>query len=178
MKINNVEYKEIPGYPDYYAGYDGNIYSSKSDKPLSPTVARNGYLKVNLYDEEYKKHSKQVHRLIALTWIPNLENKPEVHHRDEDKTNNTVTNLAWVTSKENVNAGTRTQRSADRRRNDPNQSKPIVLTSVTDGTKLYFPSVKEAMRNGYHVHNVFSGIAKTTKGYYVGYVGYVESEGK
>lgn len=163
MKINNIEYKVIPGYSDYYAGYDGTIYSSKSDKLKKLRVTRDGYLLVNLYDEEHKVHSELVHRLIALTWLPNPEDKPEVHHKDEDKTNNSVTNLAWVTSKENINAGSHNQRMIEK------LSKSVVLTSVADGTKLYFPSIREAIRAGYAVSNVLAGNQKTTKGYYAEY---------
>ena len=164
MLINNVEYREIPGYPDYYAGYDGTIYSSKSDKLMKPSIDRYGYLLVSLRSIEHKKKSERVHRLVALAWLPNPDGKPQVHHKDEDTTNNSVDNLAWNTSKENINAGTRTRRMAETNR------KPVVLTSVTDGTKLYFPSVTEAMSNGYRVDNVLSGNNKTTKGYYVEYV--------
>lgn len=46
------------------------------------------------------KHRK-VHRLVALTYIPNPENKPEVDHIDENKDNCFLTNLRWATSKEN-----------------------------------------------------------------------------
>lgn len=164
MIINNVEYREIPGYPDYYAGYDGTIYSGKSDKLRKPNIDKDGYLQVTLLSIEHKNNSEKVHRLVALAWLPNPDGKPQVHHKDEDTTNNSVDNLAWVTAKENINAGTRTRRMAETNR------KPVVLTNVTDGTKLYFSSVTEAMSNGYRVDHVLSGQTKTTKGYYVEYV--------
>lgn len=169
MLVNKTEYKDIPGYPGYYAGYDGTIYSTKSNRCLSLIPVKKGYLQVTLMTHSHKQHSKRVNRLVAMAWIPNPDNKPEVHHKDEDKTNNSVENLAWVTSKENNNAGTHNQRSSNTQRNDPKRSKPVVLTNIVDGSKLYFGSAMEARRTGYRVDSVLSGKNKTVKGYTVDY---------
>ena len=65
-----------------------------------------GYERVNLKKDGIEK-TMQVHRLVALAFLPNPQNKPEVNHIDENKENNNVDNLEWVTSKENANYGTR-----------------------------------------------------------------------
>ena len=158
MIINNVEYKEIPGYPEYYVNAKGDVYSSKSARLLKPGTSYKGY-KTYPVNITGVKHTLQAHRAVALAWIPNPEGKPEVHHKDEDKTNNSVENLAWVSRLVNVRAGTQIQR----------RSKPVVLTNVTDGTKLYFKSTMDARRAGYHVDKVLSGRSKETKGYTVEY---------
>ena len=81
--------KEIPNYPNYFADTDGNIYSNKSGnlKRLSPWLDGKGnYLQVGLWKDN-KRYRLLVHRLIALTFIPNPNNLPEVNHKDKDKTN-------------------------------------------------------------------------------------------
>ena len=162
MIYNNEEYKEIPGYHGYYASASGSVYSSKIGRLLRPQTNYNGYVVYKLSMAGIDK-TLRAHRAVALAWIPNPEGKPEVHHKDEDKTNNSVENLAWVTAKENNIAGTRIARFV------ASMSKPVVLTSVADGTKLYFKSTRDARRAGYYVDRIFSGYAKTTKGYTVEY---------
>ena len=158
MIYNNVEYKEIPGYQGYYASASGSVYSSKVGRLLKPRVNYEGYITC-VANLNGAKHTLQIHRAVALAWLPNLEGKPQVHHKDEDKTNNSVENLEWVTRLVNMRAGTQIQR----------RSRPVVLTNVTDGTKLYFKSTRDARRAGYHVDKVLSGVYKTTKGYTVEY---------
>ena len=51
--------------------------------------------------KKQRKKTFRLNRLIAETFIPNPENKPEVHHKDNDKTNNAADNLEWVTGEEN-----------------------------------------------------------------------------
>ena len=67
---------------------------------------RNGYLQVTFTVNSKRKYVG-VHRLVAETFIPNPDNKSQVNHIDENKTNNNVYNLEWCTPKENCNFGTR-----------------------------------------------------------------------
>lgn len=67
---------------------------------------RSGYLLVNAKGGK----EESIHRLVALTFIPNPNNYPEVNHIDEDKTNNCVENLEWCTHKYNSTYGSRTQK--------------------------------------------------------------------
>lgn len=64
-----------------------------------------GYIQVNLCYNG-KLYKKYVHRLVAQAFIPNPDNLPEVNHKDEDKTNNSVENLEWCDRKYNMNFGT------------------------------------------------------------------------
>lgn len=63
---------------------------------------RNGYLAIFL-SKNGKYKSYYIHRLVAVAFIPNLDNLPEIDHIDTDKTNNGVENLRWVTHVENMN---------------------------------------------------------------------------
>lgn len=71
---------------------DGRIY-----KLLNPPVSPCGYKFVRIGAKSYP-----LHRIVAETFIPNPENKPQVNHIDCNKTNNAVSNLEWVTASENV----------------------------------------------------------------------------
>ena len=75
---------------------------------LSSQVKKNhnllpvGYKHVTLYGKYGLRQSKSIHRMVAEAFLPNPENKPCVNHKDGDKMNNHVSNLEWVTHKENT----------------------------------------------------------------------------
>lgn len=73
----------------------------KSGKIASPTDHA-GYKRLSTRDVTGNRVSIAVHRLVAMNFIPNPENKPEVNHIDGDKANNDVNNLEWCTHKENM----------------------------------------------------------------------------
>lgn len=65
------------------------------------TYDMKGYRRLNLFLENGKNIQIPVHRLVAMSFIPNPENKPEVNHKNKIKTDNRVENLEWVTRQEN-----------------------------------------------------------------------------
>ena len=100
-----VVFKELPldlnGYESKYKiTNDGRVYSEYLGDFIKPFYSKGGYVRVKL---NYGDRSKKVmmHRLVALAFIPNPENKPQVDHINRNRADNRVENLQWVTAKEN-----------------------------------------------------------------------------
>mgnify|MGYP003656656509 CR=1 FL=1 len=92
---------EIEGYEDYLIYDDGLVYSKKrKGRFMKPGNHCSGYKYIDLF-KNGKRKSFTIHRLVALHYIANPENKPELDHIDRDKSNNHVSNLRWVTRLEN-----------------------------------------------------------------------------
>ena len=112
-------WKRAQDFPDYEVSNYGRVKSYKRDKingRLMKLIKNNGgYFSVNLTDKTGSPFTFGIHRLVAETFIPNLDGKPQVNHIDENKMNNHVSNLEWVTCKENINHGTHNERSAKSR---------------------------------------------------------------
>jgi len=80
---------------------DGNIYSEYSRKILKPIIGDGGYYHVNLYIDGIL-NTMQVHMIVAEVYIPNPDNKPQVNHKDGNKSVNSPHNLEWCTMGENI----------------------------------------------------------------------------
>ena len=102
--------KDIPGFEREYAATScGKIWSYKSHKFLIPKTVR-GYHHVDLFVNGVC-HQMQVHRLVAMAYIPNPNGFPCVNHKDENKINNCVGNLEWCTYQYNNCYGTRLEKA-------------------------------------------------------------------
>ena len=91
---------------------DRYYYRLHKGKVLSLSKNANGYLKVVLSCNGKCKTIK-VHRIVAEAFLPNPDNLPQVNHKDEDKTNNSVDNLEWCNAKYNLSYGTRKDKVRD-----------------------------------------------------------------
>lgn len=79
-------------------------------KEMIPFPDSSGYMKVTIC-KNGKAHEARINCLVAIAFIPNPNNLPQVNHIDENKSNNDVNNLEWCTCKENINHGTRNERA-------------------------------------------------------------------
>lgn len=147
MTNENEVWKDIEGYEDSYKVSNlGRVKSldridalghRRKGKILAITLATNGYRKIGLMkDGNTKNHS--VHRLVAKAFLDNSSNLPQVNHKDEDKTNNVVSNLEWCTQSYNNGYGTRNERAAKA------NEKPIYVVT-SSGNRYFFRSIEKAV---------------------------------
>ena len=98
--------QEINGYPGYFVTPEGRVYSNRkySHNPKGELrekkqwSSQKGYKMVTLG----KAKKFKVHRLVALAYIPNPNNYDTINHINEDKTDNRVENLEWMSNRDNV----------------------------------------------------------------------------
>lgn len=94
-------WKKVNRNENYSINELGEVRNDLTDKIKKPTKNKaNGYLCVDLYMNN-KRKKECIHRLVAEAFIPNLENKLTVDHKDGDRTNNSIENLRWATYSEN-----------------------------------------------------------------------------
>lgn len=104
---NSVEWRTLVYqgnvYEKFEASTDGHIRNVKTGTVYKEFVNKNGYCQVavSLGSRKSIKVFK-VHKAIAETFIPNLDEKPQVNHKDGNKLNNNVDNLEWMTNAENT----------------------------------------------------------------------------
>lgn len=142
-------WKDIPSYEGkYQASTFGRIRSIRPAINLAGRPRKGEVIKPYL-GKRTKRYSvkfstvfavhKSVHRLVALTFIPNPANKPEVNHIDGDKLNNAIENLEWVTKSENIKHAFRL--GLKQQYGGSNPSARIILET---NTGIYYETIKEA----------------------------------
>ena len=103
--MNKEIWKNIDGYSNYMVSNFGRIkninYRNTNKEKYINGTKHNGYVYIVLTkNRKIKQHL--LHRLVAEAFIPNLENKPCINHKDCNRSNNKVENLEWCTPKENI----------------------------------------------------------------------------
>ena len=168
MEHQNEIWKDIEGYEGLYQisnhGRLKSFLKDKSGKILS-NVNKNGwYFTVQLTKDDQRKTAR-IHKLVAEAFIPNPENKREVHHADGNKQNNRADNLMWVTHKEHMLLTVRENPGNVRGMNDYNKnkgSKAVTQYSLDGRYIATFNGCKEASAvTGVCSRNIYQVASKT-----------------
>lgn len=134
-----TDWRGIPGYEDsYQVNALGEVRNIRTNPPrlLKPWRHPAGYTCVTLCKDK-KKTKYLVHRIVAETFLPNPENKPQINHKNGNKADNNVDNLEWCSNAENAH------HSAYILGNEStNAKRPVVCMD----TLQVFPSISEAAR--------------------------------
>jgi hypothetical protein len=151
--------RDIPGHEGRYAATeDGRIWSHVTGGYLRPyKIGKTGYWGVLLGSRPNRKHHL-VHRLVALTYIPQVPGKPEINHKDRNKDNNSAWNLEWVTHSENHKHRWATT-PEEKRRKRHLRGKRMGIPQETD-TGAYFP----LRPNQKHLIPVFRALIDQVRG--------------
>jgi hypothetical protein len=173
ISFEGVEWRELTYHPNYFVSELGNIARLKNGKMLLRKLKKDkeGYMRVNLYlDSSYKYYL--VHRLVARMFIPNLEDKPHVNHKNGIRHDNRVENLEWVTVSENhfhsFKFLGRKSIGPKHTGKDHPLSRPVVGTNLVTGATIRFSGVNEAGRHGFtfqSIYKVCHGKMKQHKGF-------------
>ena len=157
--IKGERWRDVEGFEGRYRISDhGRVFSLLSKKLLNIYTNSHGYQCVYLYLDGHYKNFK-VHRLVAVAFVPNPYNLPQVNHKNEDKTYNYYTNLEWCSAAYNNNYGTRTLRAAI------TNARPVVCIE----TNIIYWGAREAARQvGIHNHisECCNGKRKSCGGYH------------
>lgn len=133
-----MEKRTLKDFPTYTIYSDGKIYSENVKRFLVPALDKDGYEKITLIDCKGKKNYLRVHRVVALAFIENPDKLPFINHKDENKRNNSVSNLEWCSAKYNANYGTRLKRLRNKFR------KPIDQYSIDGVFIKTWETIREA----------------------------------
>lgn len=139
----------------YIAASDGKIYNADwrgmgKIVEVKQTKERLGYLSFG-----FNKKMIKSHRFIAMCFIPNPNNLPEINHKNEIKNDNRVENLEWCDRKYNVNYGTIKEKISNKLKNHPQKSKKVLQFTKDGEFVAEYPSLCEVNRRlGYSFGNI------------------------
>ena len=147
----------IRGHPDYKISSDGYAINKLGDI-MSTKLDKDGYHILRTCDNG-KVSQLKLHRIVAIHFIPNPSNLPQVNHKDGDKNNNSVENLQWSTPSNN------TQHSYD---TGLHKVKRVVRHGYNGKKDVFDNAIKAAESIGVRPHNIRVAISRGTMsgGYY------------
>ena len=150
MLNGNEKWKDIPEYEGLYQVSNlGRVKSLKrpyglKEKILKPQINRTGYYQVNLHKNSIEK-KYYTHRLVWIAFNGQIPEGLQVNHINEIKTDNRLENLNLMTAKENMNYGSRTERSAKKLKNGK-CSKSVLQFTLDNILVKEYPSIQQIYR--------------------------------
>jgi hypothetical protein len=139
-------WKDIQGYEGLYQVSNLGRVKRVSGKILKPeNLNKKSYLRVRLYKNKIGKHHL-IHRIVAEAFVPNLRNAEEVNHKNGDKQDNKVTNLEWITHKENMQHAFKNGLAGGEHFRNNKGSKPVAQYTEKMELIAVYPSRHEAER--------------------------------
>lgn len=141
----------IEGFPDYTINREGIIKQCINGCSIikTPYINNDGYLAINLKRDDGTRSVQLLHRLLAKTFIPNPNGYLLVRHLDDNKLNNTLSNLAWGTYKDNLE---------DAKRN--NKYKGLSVEAINKSHELQRKRVWAKKDNFYEEYDSISECSK------------------
>lgn len=165
-------WKDVVGYEGYYQVSNfGRVKSlerkiparkakrAKSETIMNQTKNNTGYLMVNLCVNQFRKKFL-VHRLVAIAFIPNPDNLPQINHKDENKENNCVDNLEWCNNVYNNNYGRHCENISKA------NGKPVLCVETGEIFRSQRMAAKHIGVDQTQIYRCCNGKRKTTGGYH------------
>ena len=151
-------FRTIENFPHYYISNMARVFTTYRNRLLKVQNSGWGYIHVTLIGEDGKAHHKRLHRLVALAFLENPKNLPDVHHKDRNRKNNLLTNLEWISTKRNTELGT---------------GKPVYLIDVETGKQRKYVTIRKACKrlstDYYTLMSCLNGEIENINGYQIKY---------
>ena len=133
-------WKELEGFSKYKFSNSGKVWSKKYNREMSLKPSIEGYIHMELTNNDGKRQKHFIHRLVAGIFIPNPEKKPTVNHKNHNRADNRVENLEWATVKEQNNHSRKVSKEINRVR----FSRAVWRCSLDDKKIEYYETIRDA----------------------------------
>lgn len=153
MNLINVEWKSIAGFEKYEVSNNGKVRNANTKRVLTPFIDKDGFVRINLYDEQGRRKSRVVGSLVARAFIDNPLDLPIVKYIDGNKANVKANNITWSMRADVERAST--------------MAKAITMLDLRGNVLAQYESISEASRQtGYALANISACARDKLKTYY------------